>query len=106
MKLRRSQVQSTFASSVGDRCHASCVAAATAVEYNGVDAGGLGALGNELADLARLGGLVTVEGAQICFERGCEGQRVTLGVIDDLDEDVRDGGPWRPTCSCLEFREP
>ena len=46
------------------------------------------ALGEQLADLLGLRGLVTVEGTQVCLERRGGGQRVALAVVDDLHEDV------------------
>ena len=55
-----------------------CVLVATAVEDDGLDAGGLGALGDELADLAGLGGLVTVERTQVGLEGRGRGDGVAL----------------------------
>ena len=80
--LHRSQVQPPFAGAVGDRRDTARVAVATAVEHDVLDAGGLRALGDELADLARLGGLVTVEPpAGISFE--VEGtNKLTVKGID------------------------
>ncbi|GMA91175.1 hypothetical protein GCM10025869_17040 [Homoserinibacter gongjuensis] len=77
-----------LAGAFGDSRDAPGVLVAAAVEHDRVDARLLGALGDELADLLRLGGLVTVEGAQVHLERrrGCHG--VALGVVDDLHEDV------------------
>jgi hypothetical protein len=57
----RSQVQPCLSSSFGDSSHATRVLVTTTVENDGVDAGGLCTLGDELADLLGLGGLVTVE---------------------------------------------
>src|SRR3546814_4622717 len=58
------------------------------VEDHVGDAGRLRALGDEFADLAGLGGLVTIEGTQVGLEGGCGGHGVTLAVVDHLDEHV------------------
>ena len=86
MLLRRSQAQTSFAGAVGDSRDTSCVLAAATVKDNCLDTGLLGALGDELADLACLGGLVTVERAEIRLERGCRSDRVALGVIDIISK--------------------
>src|SRR5690349_377778 len=62
---RWSQGQPAFPSAVRDGGDATVVLVAAAVEDDGVDAGGLRALGDELADLLGLGGLVTVEGPDV-----------------------------------------
>jgi hypothetical protein len=67
----RSQVQSTLSRSIGDSGDASCVLATSSVEYDGFNAGLLGALRDKFANLACLGGFVTIERTKICFERGC-----------------------------------
>src|SRR5690606_15837740 len=64
------------------------VAVATAVEDDLGDAGGLRTLGDELADLAGLGGLVTLERTQFGLQRGGGGDGVALAVVDELHEDV------------------
>src|SRR4249920_833601 len=61
----RSQNQPTLAGAVGDGRDPTGVAVATPVEDDGLDAGVLGALGDELTDLLGLGGLVTVEAAHV-----------------------------------------
>src|SRR5690606_14423461 len=53
-----------------------------------LDAGGLGALGDQLADLAGLGGLVALEGAQVGLERRRGGHGAALAVVDELHEHV------------------
>lgn len=58
----RSQGQTAFASAISDGGDATVVLVAATVEDDGLDAGSLGALGDELADLLGLGGLVTIEG--------------------------------------------
>src|SRR5690606_1000256 len=55
------------------------------------DASGLGALGDELADLLRLRGLVALEYAQIGFHRRGRRERTALEVVDDLSDDVLAG---------------
>src|SRR5690606_11220402 len=55
------------------------------------DAGGLGALGDQFADLAGLGGLVTVERAEVALERGSGCHGVALAVVHDLHEYVTGG---------------
>src|SRR5690606_24612021 len=52
------------------------------------DAGLLGTVCDEFADLASLRGLVTVEAAKLRLHRRCGSDRVALAVIDDLDEHV------------------
>ncbi len=56
--LRRSQVQPPLSRAFGDRGDATGVPVATTIEHDIRDAGLLRALGDQLADLARLGGLV------------------------------------------------
>src|SRR3954471_11865275 len=86
-----SQAEAALAGAVGDRRDPAVVAVAAAVEDNRVDAGRAGPLGDALADLAGLGGLVAVEGAQVGLHRRGVGQRVTLSVVDDLGHDVPRG---------------
>src|SRR6478672_4663249 len=83
-----SQSQPTLAGTVGDRRDTAVVAVATTVEHDGLDAGSLRTLGEELADLAGLGRLVAVEGPQVRLHRGGRRQGLAHGVVDDLDEDV------------------
>src|SRR6478735_1741303 len=86
-----SQSQPALAGTVGDSRDPAVVAVATAVEDDRVDAGALGTLGDELTDLAGLGGLVTVERTQVRFHGGGRGNGAAGGVVDDLDEHVAAG---------------
>src|SRR6478735_1002834 len=87
-----SQGESALAGPVGDSCHPAVVLVAAAVEHDGGDAGSLGALGDELADLAGLGRLVTVRGTQVGLEGRRRRERLADAVVDDLGRDVP-GGP-------------
>ena len=78
----------SFAGAVGDSRDTPRVAVAATVEHDVGDAGCLRTLSDELADLAGLGGLVTIERPQVGFEGGCRGQRVALAVVHDLHEYV------------------
>src|SRR3954454_7279302 len=104
---RGSQDQPRLAGAVGDGRDPAGVAVATPVEHDRLDAGVLGALGHQLADLLGLGGLVALEAAQVGLHRGRRGQRVAGHVVDDLDEDVPRGaghdeaGPRRRTAELL-----
>src|SRR5690606_32545644 len=64
-----SQCQTPFAGALGDGGDTTRVAVAATVEHCLGNAGGLRALGDELADLASLGGLVALERAQVGLER-------------------------------------
>src|ERR1700709_1944247 len=88
MQLCRSQVQPALSCTLGNGSDATRVLATTTVEYHSFNAGQLGPLGDELANLVCLGSLVTIEGAHVCFERGCRREREALAVIDDLHEYV------------------
>src|SRR5690606_25058128 len=77
-----------FAGAVGDCRDTTGVTVSTAVEHDLGDTGSLRALGDEFADLAGLGGLVTVERTQVRLERGRRGDGAALAVVDQLDEDV------------------
>jgi hypothetical protein len=56
----RSEGQAALAGGVGEGRDAAVVLVAGPVEHDGLDTRGLGALGDELADLLGLGGLVTL----------------------------------------------
>src|SRR4029450_5609059 len=86
--LVRSERQAALAGAIGKGRDAAVVLVAGAVEDHAVDAGRLGALGNELADLLRLGGLVTVEGPEVLLGGGGERQRLADEVVHDLHGDV------------------
>src|SRR3954447_16889496 len=64
-----SQRQPTLAGAVGDGRDPAVVLVAPTVEDDGLDAGVLRPRGDELADLAGLGGLVALEGAQVRLHR-------------------------------------
>src|SRR4051812_4478257 len=87
-----SQCQTAFAGAVRHRGHPAVVPVAAAVEDHGLDTGGLGALGDELADLARLDRLVAFQRPQIDLEGRRRGQRAADHVVDHLGDDVP-GGP-------------
>ena len=79
------ELQPALAGAVGHRGDAAVVAVAAAVEDDRVDAGRLGALGDELADLLGLGGLVAVEpraGRPPWWTR--DASVWPCGVVDDL----------------------
>src|SRR5215212_580880 len=87
-----SQGQPTLTGAVGDGGDAAVVLVAAAVEDDRVDARLAGALGDELADPAGLGGLVGLEGAQVGLHGRRRRQGAPLDVVDDLHEHVP-GGP-------------
>src|SRR5579872_6558163 len=86
-----SQLEATFTCTVGDGGDPAMVLVAAAVEDHGADAGGLGPLREQLADLARLGGLVALGALDGTVERGGLRQRMALGVVDDLREHMPRG---------------
>src|SRR5699024_9451175 len=83
-----SQCESSFTGTVGHCGHATLVGVAAAVEDHGLDAGGLRALSDELADAVRLGGLVVARRAEVLLHRRCGCDRAALHIVDDLDEHV------------------
>src|SRR5690349_15705641 len=86
-----SELQPAFTGAVRESGDAPRVAVATAVEHDSGDPGGLGPLSEKLADLLRLLGLVTLGTAQRDLHGGGAHQRVALGVVDDLHEQVTRG---------------
>jgi small subunit ribosomal protein S5 len=68
--------------------HATVELVAGTIEDHGLDAGGLGPLGDQLADLLGLGGLVASERAQVGLHARGGDQRVAGEVVDHLDTDV------------------
>jgi hypothetical protein len=86
--LRCSQGKASLAGTVGDGSDATVVLVATAVEHDGVDAGALARVGDQLADLLGLGALVTVGAAQVASMVEATDQRLAHGVVDDLGDDV------------------
>src|SRR5262245_9553701 len=84
-----SEIQTSVASGIGDRGDATVVGVATAVEPDGGDAGGLGAIGDERADTLCGGDAATGAGAaQIGLGRRGGGQRAAALVVDHLRRDV------------------
>src|SRR4051794_5591342 len=86
-----SEGQAALTGSVGKGRDATVVLVAGAVEDDLAHARGLGALGDELTDLAGLGGLVTLEGPEVLLGGRRERQRLADQVVDDLDGDVLGG---------------
>src|SRR5665647_1774246 len=89
---RASQGQTALARTVSESSDAAVVLVAAAVKDHRVDAGALGPRSEQLANLACLCGLVTVERTQVRFHRRGRGHRGPQRVVDDLHEDV----PTRP----------
>src|SRR5690606_4264248 len=89
------ELQTVVAGGVGQGRDAAVVLEPTAVEHDRFDAGFLRTLGDELADLFGLGGLVALEVAQAGLHRRRGGQRVALHVVDDLGHDVLRGAEHR-----------
>src|SRR5207302_2137274 len=85
-----SEIQSALAGGFGQRLDAAVVEITAAVEHHVLDAFCRGPLGDQLAD--RLGGrdvgAVLEAAAHVLFHRGCGGERLALGIIDDLRIDV------------------
>src|SRR5665647_2743330 len=88
---RASQGQTALAGTVSDCRDAPVVTVSAAVKDHSVDPGALGALGDQLANLAGFGGLVTLEGTQVRFHGRGRSQRLARRVVDDLHEDVPAG---------------
>ena len=81
------EVQAALAGALGERLHAAVVLVAAAVEHGGLDAGGLRALGQQLA--GALGLLERLERAQVGLGPVDGGQRAAGVVVDELGEDAR-----------------
>src|SRR5690242_946618 len=83
------EIEAARAGGVGQGLHPAMKEIAAAIEDDGGDAGGLGALGEELADGFRRflvgAGLAA---AQRLIEGRCRGQRVAGDIVDDLRVDV------------------
>src|SRR3954447_3036050 len=88
LSLRSSECQPAFAGRIGKRCDPSVVAVAAAVEDHGVDARGLGALGDGSADGRRTCFLVAVDAADVSVEARRGRERPVGRVVDDLRRDV------------------
>src|SRR5215204_1295361 len=83
---RPSELQASLAGAPGDRGDAPVEAVAAPVEDAGLDARGLAALGEQLADT--LGLLHRVELAELVFGPGDAGNRTASVVVDQLGEDA------------------
>src|SRR6478735_8173294 len=86
-----SELQAGAAGAVGQGRNAAVVLVAAAIKNNGDHAGGLRPLGDQLADLARLGRLVALDGAQVRLQGGRGRQSLADGIVDQLDGDVPAG---------------
>src|SRR5215212_8550393 len=76
----RLEGEAALAGALGEGLHAAVVAVAAAVEDRGLDAGGLGALGQQLAGPPRL--LHRLERAQVRLDPVDRGQRAARLVVD------------------------
>src|SRR5665647_2578999 len=85
---RASQGQTALACTISDSRDAPVVLVAAAVEDNCFDTSALGALGDQLANLAGFGDLVAIERTQIRLHGRGRGQGLAQRVVHDLDEDV------------------
>src|SRR5215210_2926358 len=85
----RLEGEATLAGALGEGPHAAVVAVAAAVEDRGLDAGGLGALGEQLA--GPLGLLHAGQRLEIVLRPVDGGQRAPRRVVDDLREDAAIG---------------
>src|SRR4051812_6648685 len=95
MSPSRLEDQAALAGALGQGLDAAVELVAAAVEHDGLDAGGLRAVGQQLA---RRGGLLhRLERAQVGLDPGDRGQRATRVVVDELGEDApvgaEDGDP-------------
>src|SRR6476660_2231612 len=88
MSCLPSEGQAALAGAVGQGRDATVVLVARSVEDDAVDAGSLRPLGDELADLPGLVGLVVARTANVGLHRGGRGQRLADEVVDDLHADV------------------
>src|ERR687896_2310885 len=85
MRSSSLEVQSALAGAFRQRLHAAVVLVAAAIEHGALDAGGLGALGEQLAGAARL--VHRLEAAEVRLRPGDGGQRAAGVVVDQLGED-------------------
>src|ERR1700710_3190463 len=86
-----SERQAALAGAVRKGRDATVVLVAGAVEDHALDTSGLRALGDELADLACLGGLVTLDRADVVLHGRGRRERLADQVVDDLHADVLRG---------------
>src|SRR5215210_1705116 len=83
------ELKAALAGALGKGLDTAVVLVAAAVEHSGLDAGGLRALGQQLA---RLGGLLhRLERAQVGLRPVDGGQRAARVVVDELGEDAAVG---------------
>src|SRR6188472_3087505 len=87
----RSEGQAALAGAIGKGRDAAVVLVAGTVKDHAVDAGRLGALGDELTDLLGLRGLVALEAPQVRLHGGGVGEGAADQVVDDLAGDVLRG---------------
>src|SRR5439155_19962145 len=81
--------QSALADALGEGLDAAVVLVAAAVEHGALDAGRLGALGEQLAGLGGL--LQRLEALEVGLGVGDGGQRMAALVVDELREDTTIG---------------
>src|SRR5918992_5291601 len=81
--------QAALAGALGEGLHTAVVLVAAAVEHRGLDPGGLGALGEQLA--GPLGLLHRLERAQVGLDPVDRGERAAGVVVDELGEDAAVG---------------
>src|SRR5512139_738393 len=84
-----SELEPLLARAVRQSGDAAVVLVAGAVEHDRADARLHSTLREELAHLARLGGLVAGVGTEVGLHRRRGGERVARGVVDDVGEHVR-----------------
>src|SRR5690606_4495000 len=91
VRSRWSQGEPALASAFSDGRHPAVVLVAGPVEHGDLDAAGLGPLGDEFADAARLGDLLARGGPQVGLEGRGGDQRGAGGVVDQLRDHVARG---------------
>src|ERR1700710_1435112 len=92
-----SERQAALAGAVREGRNATVVLVAAAVEDHALDTSGLRALGDELADLAGLGSLVTRDRADVGLHGRSRRERLPDQVVDDLHGDVLRGARHHET---------
>src|SRR6187200_2452785 len=95
MRSLRLEGQSGLAGALGEGLDAAVVLVAAAVEHRGLDAGGLGALGQDGAGLVGL--LHALERAQLGLGPVDGSERPARVVVDELGEDAAVGAEHRDT---------
>src|SRR6185436_17973985 len=87
--VQPSELQTCFTRGSGNRCNAAVVEEPTTVEHHFVDAGGLGAVGQQLAETGSGGDRRPAAlGAHVCLGGRCGHQRATCLVVDQLQRQV------------------